>query len=52
MPKAEGGEPTRLSKSVRLPILRGGQTIKYFDKAPNASGAWIHKLDHGLDPPI
>jgi hypothetical protein len=27
------------------PVTRGGQQLEYFEKVPNASGAWIPKLD-------
>jgi len=40
--KAEGAEK-QLTKSDYLPKIQGGQSIGYFDKVPNASGAWIPK---------
>jgi len=45
MPKAEGGERTAFKGSYRLSVIRGGQSIEYFDKYPNASGVWIPKLN-------
>lgn len=42
--KAEGAERV-LKKTDYLPKIQGGQSIEYFNKVPNASGAWIPKLE-------
>ena len=46
--RAEGAEKSygdRGNRNMYLPATRGGQQIKYFEKYPNASGAWIPKLE-------
>ena len=46
--RAEGAEKDyskRNNNKLHLPATRGGQSIEYFEKYPNASGTWIPKLE-------